>query len=167
MEDLSLHVLDVTENALSAGASRIDVRIVEMTQEDLMELEIEDNGCGMDEQAAKRSLDPFCTTKPDKRVGLGLPLLSQAAEEAGGRMEIRTAPGEGTVVCATFQLSHPDLKPLGDMLRSVALLACAHPHVQFTFEHRRDGVVIASWNGEPASPEGYDHGEVHHQRKNH
>ncbi len=92
------------------------------------------------------ALDPFYMTKTGKRVGLGLPLLAQAAKEAGGDMEIQTAPGEGTAINATFQLSHPDLKPLGDMLETMATLACAHPQVQFVFEHKRDGVVVCQWN---------------------
>ncbi len=146
MEDFSLHVLDVAENALVAGADRIEIRIFEESKEDMMRIEIKDNGCGMDERAVKLALDPFYTTKLNKRVGLGLPLLAQAAQEAGGNIEIQTAPGEGTAINATFQLSHPDLKPLGDMLETMATLACAHPQVQFVFEHKRDGVVVCQWN---------------------
>ena len=146
MEDFSLHLLDVAQNALAAGANRIEIRIFEEPKEDIMRIEIKDNGCGMDERAVKLALDPFYTTKPNKRVGLGLPLLAQAAREAGGDIEIQTAPGEGTAINATFQLSHPDLKPLGDMLETMATLACAHPHVEFVFEHRKDNVVVCRWD---------------------
>ena len=130
MEDISLHLLDVAENALAAGADRVEIRIFEERKEDVMKIEIKDNGCGMDEKTLERALDPFYTTKPGKRVGLGLPLLAQAAREAGGNMEIQTAPGKGTMVNATFRLSHPDLKPLGDTLETMATLACAHPKIQ-------------------------------------
>ncbi len=146
MEDFSLHLLDVAENALAAGADSIEIRIIEKRKEDVMEIEIKDNGSGMDEQTVKQVLDPFYTTKPNKRVGLGLPLFAQAAREAGGDLAIETAPSKGTRLCATFQLSHPDLKPLGDMLETMATLACAHPQVKFVFEHRRDGIVICQWN---------------------
>jgi len=146
MEDFSLHLLDVAQNALTAGASRIEIRIFEEPKEDIMRIEIKDNGCGMDERAVKLALDPFYTTKPNKRVGLGLPLLAQAAREAGGDIEIQTAPGEGTAINATFQLGHPDLKPLGDMLETMATLACAHPQVEFVFEHREDDVVSCRWD---------------------
>ncbi len=146
MEDFSLHVLDVAENALAAGASRIEIRIFEEPKEDIMRIEIKDNGCGMDERAVKLALDPFYTTKPNKRVGLGLPLLAQAAREAGGGLEIQTAPGEGTAINATFQLGHPDLKPLGDMLETMATLACAHPQVEFVFEHRKDNAIVCRWD---------------------
>ncbi len=146
MEDFSLHVLDVAQNALAAGASRIEIRIYEEHKENIMGIEIKDNGCGMDERAVKMALDPFYTTKPNKRVGLGLPLLAQAAREAEGNIEIKTSPGNGTAVRATFQLSHPDLKPLGDMLETMATLTCAHPQVEFVFEHRKDNAIVCRWN---------------------
>ncbi|MBM4036012.1 MAG: ATP-binding protein [Planctomycetes bacterium] len=154
MEDLSLHMLDVAENALAAGAERIEVRIAELPQEDALRIEIADDGRGMDEMAASRAMDPFYTTKPGKRVGLGLPLLAQAAREAGGGIEVQSQPGNGTVVRATFRLSHPDLKPLGDPRGTLAMLACAHPGVQFTLEHRRNGALVHRWDSGKIRPEG-------------
>lgn len=38
------------------------------------------------------------------------------------------------------------LKPPGEMFETMATLACAHPQVQFVFEHKRDGVVVCQWN---------------------
>ena len=146
MEDLSLHVLDVAENAVAADADRIEIRIIEESARDVMRIEIEDNGCGMDEEMTRRALDPFYTTKTPKRVGLGLPLLAQAAREAGGKLEIQTVPNKGSLIHATFQLDHPDLKPLGDMLQTMATLACCHLEVQFVFEHRRNGTLVYQWN---------------------
>lgn len=154
MEDLSLHVLDVAENALAAGADRIEIRIVEELKEDTLTVEIVDNGRGMDAEMVSRALDPFYSSKPGKRVGLGLPLLAQAAREAGGEMAVQAEPGKGTLVRSTFRLSHPDLKPLGDMLQTMATLACAHPRVQFVFEHRQDGAVVAQWDSGAAKTVG-------------
>jgi K+-sensing histidine kinase KdpD len=146
MEDISLHILDVAENALAAGADHIEIRIFEESKEGLLKIEIKDNGSGMDEQMVNQVLDPFYTTKDGKRVGLGLPLLAQAAKEAGGDIEINSTPNEGTLIRARFQLGHPDLKPLGEMFETMATLAYAHPQVQFIFEHKRDGVVVYRWN---------------------
>ncbi len=145
MEDISLHLLDVAENALTAGAQRIEIRIFEMQSEDLLRIEIEDNGRGMDEEAISRALDPFYTTKASKRVGLGLPLLAQSAREAGGAVEIHSEPGKGTKICATFQLSHPDLVPLGNILETLAVLIVGHPEVQYVFDHRKNGEVVCQW----------------------
>lgn len=146
MDDLSLHLLDIAENCLTAGADRIDIRIVEDSDKDLMIIEIKDNGRGMDQEQRKAALDPFYTTKPNKRVGLGLPLLAQTAKEAAGGLEVETEPGKGTLVRATMQLSHPDRKPLGDMLETIAALLYAHPKVQFAFEHRRNGKSVCRWD---------------------
>ncbi len=154
MEDLSLHVMDVAENALVAGADRIAIRIFEESEEGFMKLEIEDNGCGMDKEMTNQAFDPFYTTKSGKRVGLGLPLLAQAAEEAGGDMQIQSSPDKGTMILARFQLGHPDLKPVGEMFNTIAALACAHPHVQFAFEHWRDGNSICQWNNGRFSRQG-------------
>ena len=154
MEDFSLHVLDVAENALACGAGRIEISIFEQSKEDLLTIKIKDNGCGMDEQTVKRALDPFYTTKPNKRVGMGLPMLAQAAKEAGGNMEVQTAPGKGTTVVARFKLSHPDLKPMGDMIATMATLSCAHQQVHFIFEHRQDKGVVCRWDSKVAKPAG-------------
>jgi signal transduction histidine kinase len=146
MEDISLHLLDVAQNGLAAGADRIAIRILEQQKENVMIIEIEDNGCGMDEQTAKQVLDPFYTSKPEKRVGLGLPLFAQAAREAGGDLEIQSAPGANTIVRARFQMDHPDFKPLGDIAETLAALAVGHPQVQFVFEHRQDDTVMCRWD---------------------
>ncbi len=151
MEDISLHLLDVAENALLAGAGRIEIRIYEDRREDILKIEIEDDGRGMDEQAVSRALDPFYTTKPEKRVGLGLALFAQAARETEGSIKIDTEPGGGTTVRAAFRLSHPDIKPMGDLLATMATLACAHPHVQFVLDHRRDSGVVYRWDSESSA----------------
>ena len=134
MEDVSLHILDIVENALRAGAKNVAVRLAEGKREDRLVLEVTDDGEGMDEETRRRSLDPFFTTKPSKRVGLGLPLLAQSAEEAGGTLEVQSAPGKGTKVIATFGLSHIDRRPLGDIEQTLHCLKATHPEVCFRFE---------------------------------
>ncbi len=139
MDDLSLHILDVAENSLAAGATRIRIVIVEDSAADLLTVEIADNGRGMSAREVERAVDPFYTTRTTRRVGLGLPLLDAAARAAGGTMEVRSAPGEGTVVLATFQLSHIDRKPLGNMAETIAGVIAAQPWLELTYRHDRDG----------------------------
>ena len=134
MEDVSLHILDIVENALRAGAKHIVIRLAQRKQADRLVLEVIDDGKGMDEETKRRSLDPFFTTKQGRRVGLGLPLLAQAAEEAGGTLEVESAPGQGTRVIATFGLSHIDRRPLGDIQKTLYCLEATHPEVCFRFE---------------------------------
>lgn len=122
MENLSLHILDIVENSIRAGAKNILIEIVEDKKKDLLTVRINDDGMGMDECILKGVLDPFFTTKSGKRVGLGLSLLSQASELAEGKLTIDSKKREGTRVKATFKLSHPDIKPMGDMIETIAVL---------------------------------------------
>lgn len=139
MEDLSLHILDVVENSIRAGATEVRVRLTENRAEDRLILEIGDDGEGMDEATAKRCVDPFFTTKAGKQVGLGLPFLSQSAEEAGGELVVKTAKGKGTKIIATYRLSHIDRRPLGDLDGTMRCLRETHPEIRlsYTFECTR------------------------------
>jgi anti-sigma regulatory factor (Ser/Thr protein kinase) len=138
MEDLSLHVLDIVENSIEAKARKVAVRVEERRSKDKRVLEVADDGRGMGPRLLARALDPFVTTKKIRRVGLGLPLLAQAAEAAGGRISLRSAPGRGTKVRATFKLSHIDLQPLGDMAETLSALVAGHPEVEFRYTHITD-----------------------------
>lgn len=141
MEDLSLHVLDIVENSIRAKASTIEIRVVEDTPKDLLTIEIIDNGQGMDEETLKKILDPFFTTRTTRRVGLGLPLLSQAARESGGDIEMESKIGRGTRVKATFGYSHIDRKPLGNIEMTLTTLIVGNPEVDFVYEHKTDESV--------------------------
>jgi signal transduction histidine kinase len=146
MEDLSLHILDIVENALSASADRIEIRIVEDTGRDLLSLEIADNGKGMDAEMRKKALDPFFTTRTTRRIGLGLPLLAQAAEQSGGWLELESEPGRGTRVIAVFQRSHPDRKPLGDTYQTLRTIVAGRPELDLRFEHTKDSQLVAEFS---------------------
>lgn len=133
MEDLSLHILDVVENSLRAGARRVEVRLIQHDDGRLV-LTIRDNGRGMDASERERALSPFYTSKGDKRFGLGLPLLAQAAQETGGTLSLESAPGRGTTVMAVFDADHIDMKPLGDLGRTLGVLRATHPEVEVILE---------------------------------
>jgi signal transduction histidine kinase len=135
VEDLSLHILDIVDNSMAAGASEIGVSVRIEPENDLLCIRITDNGRGMDVKTLRKATDPFYSTKPGKKTGLGLPLLAQAAREAGGRLEITSEADRGTSVTATFRLSHPDRKPLGDIEETLYILQKSHPEIRFSFEY--------------------------------
>lgn len=139
MEDLSLHLLDIVENSVDAGATKIDIIIKESHVEDLLTLSIRDNGRGMDAEMLERVSDPFFTTKTTRRFGLGIPLLKQSVEECRGSFVIESSPGIGTSITATMQLSHIDRKPLGDIGTTVKVLIAGHPDIDFRLTYHRDG----------------------------
>jgi len=137
MEDISLHILDVVGNAIRADATEVCIEIEEDEPGLTLSLRIRDNGCGMDEATARQVLDPFFTTRQNARVGLGLPLLRQAAEETGGSITVSSRLNEGTDVRAVFELRHPDMKPIGDVYGTLAALVAGHPSVRFLYRSRR------------------------------
>ena len=137
MQDLSLHILDVVENSLRSKARLVEIRLIEDLERDVLVLQIKDDGEGMDPETLSRATDPFFTSKADKKVGLGLALLAQAAREAGGKLELSSSRGAGTTVRATFRNSHPDRKPMGDMAATLQTLVGGNPDVDFLYEHRK------------------------------
>lgn len=141
MEDLSLHILDIAENSIASSAGRIEIRIEEDTGRDVLTIEIKDDGKGMDEQTLQKTLDPFFTTRTTRRVGLGLPLLAQAARQTDGKIELDSKPGQGTTVKATFSLSHLDRQPMGDMQETIRTLVAGHPEIDFLYEHKTNDSI--------------------------
>ncbi len=137
MEDLSLHILDIAENSIAAKADLINIEIVEDERADTLTIRITDNGVGMDEETLKRVLDPFFTTKRVRNFGLGIPLLAQSAEECNGRLSIISTPGGGTKIQATFQRSHMDMKPLGDLGATIVTLIAGHPEIDYELIYKK------------------------------
>ena len=138
MLELSLHILDVVENSTRAGAKAVYVTIIEDTTRDILSLEIRDDGSGMSEDILKKALDPFFTTKTVRNIGLGLPMLAQAAERTEGKFIIESKGGEGTRVAAEFKLSHIDRQPLGDIASTLVTLIAGNTDVDFIYRHQRN-----------------------------
>ncbi len=133
MEDISLHILDIAENSINAGASWIKISVSKDTDQDRLFVEVMDNGKGMNKETIKKCLDPFFTTQK-KGFGLGISLFSQAAEEAGGKLSLYSENNKGTRVCAEFKLNSIDRKPLGDMASTIVTLIVSKPDIDFRLE---------------------------------
>lgn len=138
MEDISLHILDIAENSIAAGAALVKIRISEDTEKDILSVEIEDNGRGIPEELISKALDPFYTTRTTRNVGFGLSLLAQSAREADGDISIKSKKDTGAVVFAYFRYSHIDRKPLGNIADTFAVLIAGNPDIDFLYEHRRN-----------------------------
>jgi signal transduction histidine kinase len=119
MRELSLHILDAVENSVKAGATRVELVIEEDLAADRLNITIRDNGRGMSEEQVAHIFDPFFTTRKTRHVGLGIPLFKAAAERCNGDLTIASELGEGTVLDATFQHSHIDRAPLGDIVTTL------------------------------------------------
>lgn len=135
MNDLSMHVLDIVQNSVSAGAGLININVSEIIERDLLEIEIIDNGKGMSQEQVDNLTDPFFTTRTTRKVGMGIPLFKQTAQQSGGDLFIESELGVGTKIKATFQFSSIDRPPLGDIANAVVLLASSNPKIRFVFNY--------------------------------
>jgi len=135
MREIALHILDVAENGIDAGADRIDIRVEEAVSENRLTVTIQDNGKGIPSDMIQRVTDPFVTSRKTRRVGMGLSLLKSAAERCEGGFEIVSQAGKGTRITAFFRHDHIVRAPLGDMAGSIALLIAGHPEVTFGYRY--------------------------------
>lgn len=138
MKELSLNLLDIAENSVRAGATRVEIDVFDLKKEDVVSLEIRDNGCGMSPEFLASVTDPFTTTRTTRRVGLGLPLLKMEAEQAEGGFEIESEVGKGTRTKAWFKRSNIDMPPLGDLSGSMITLIQGSPEIDFIYRRRTD-----------------------------
>ena len=141
MKELSLNILDITENSTKAKATLVKIEISE--PENQLCIRISDNGTGMNEETLLSVANPFYTTRTTRKVGMGIPLFRFAAEQTGGSLRISSKhcleyPNDhGTIVTAVFYKNHIDFTPLGDIVSTLTTLIQGHPDVDFVFEHSR------------------------------
>lgn len=138
MRELSLHILDIVENGITAGANCIWIQVDEDCKKDRLKIVIRDNGRGMPPEKIKNINDPFITSRTTRRVGLGLSLLAAAAGRCDGSLGVDSRPGKGTEVTAKFRYDHIDRAPLGDMAATLSTLIIGNPEIDFVYSHRID-----------------------------
>jgi signal transduction histidine kinase len=136
MLELALHILDIAENSVRAIAKTVWIEITEDRGKDRLSLVIRDDGKGMSKAVLEKVMDPFYTSKKVRRVGLGLPMLAEAAGRAGGGVAIESQEGLGTRIAAEFQFSHIDRQPLGDITGAITVLIAGNEGVDFVFRYR-------------------------------
>ncbi|MEG1743436.1 MAG: ATP-binding protein, partial [Clostridia bacterium] len=126
MKELSLNILDIAQNSITAGATFIDISLVETNKE--LSISVSDDGCGMSDELIKRVSDPFYTTRTTRKVGLGIPFLKMEAEQTGGSVFIKSKlksdfpDCHGTTIISTFNKNHLDFTPLGDIISTICVL---------------------------------------------
>lgn len=138
MLTLADHILDITENSIRADAKLIEINIDEDSVNDLLTIVIKDDGHGMNQAVVQKVLDPFYTTKTVRKVGLGLPLLRDAALRSGGTFKINSEENQGTTVTTTFGLYHLDRQPLGAIINIIIILIISNSGVDFFYKHRHN-----------------------------
>jgi hypothetical protein len=139
LREISLHILDISENGITAGADCIEIVVEEDIKGNLLKIEITDNGSGIPSEMFDKVTDPFVTSRTTRKVGLGLSLLETSSQRCGGDFSISSGPGKGTRVSATFIYDHIDRAPIGDMAGSISALIIGNPYVDFIYKHSVDG----------------------------
>jgi hypothetical protein len=136
MRELSLHLLDIAENSVAAGARTVTITVREDLVADRLFLAILDDGRGMDAATVARVTDPFVTSRTTRKVGLGLPLLKEAAEMCQGFLRISSEVSKGSLVEVEFQHSNIDRMPLGDLAETFLTLLISSPEIHWIFKYQ-------------------------------
>lgn len=147
MTELSLHILDIVQNSIKAGASLIEIVVDENIKDNLLTISISDNGCGMDEEFLKDVVNPFKTTRTTRKVGMGLSLLKTACEITGGQLEITSQVGVGTKVNATFGYDSIDRQPIGDMASTMSAIIGGNDKIDYVYTRmiNNDSFVFSTY----------------------
>jgi hypothetical protein len=143
MRELSMHILDLAQNCIVAGASLIEIDVIADTASDTLRIAIRDNGRGMSSEFLAKVRDPFTTTRTTRRVGLGVPMFAEAAQACDGDLSVQSEQGNGTSVEATFKLSHIDRAPLGDITSTLIALIAANPDIDIVYRQQANSDEFA------------------------
>ena len=138
MRELSLNVLDIAQNSISANAELIEIVLEESTEKNELLIGIYDNGKGMTKEQLEAVRDPFFTTRTTRKVGMGIPLFKMAAEMTGGHLSIESEVGVGTRVNALFRTDHLDFVPIGDMASTMVTLITMNEDRDFLYKRSLD-----------------------------
>ncbi len=93
-------LFNLAANARDAmpGGGRLTVGVAASEDASLVRLTVADIGAGMDIETQSHIFEPFFTTKDQGRgTGLGLATVHGIVAQSGGRIEVRSAPGQGTI----------------------------------------------------------------------
>ena len=126
MRDLSLHILDLAQNSVTADAKHVDISVI-LGADGWLEMTIRDDGKGMSPELLARVTSPFGTTRTTRKVGLGIPLMMQNARLTGGDVILESRVGEGTVLTVSLNTASIDCLPLGDLAGTMVTLIGANP----------------------------------------
>ena len=126
MKEIALHLLDIVQNSVRAGASHVDISFI-LGEDRVLAMTVKDDGCGMSPELLERVRSPFTTTRTTRKVGLGIPLLQQNAMLTGGEVTLESEVGRGTVITATFHTDSIDCLPLGDLASTMASIVMGSP----------------------------------------
>jgi anti-sigma regulatory factor (Ser/Thr protein kinase) len=152
MKEIALHIMDIAENSVTAGAKKVEITVEEDTPANRLSVCIADDGNGMSAQTLAHVADPFVTSRKTRVAGLGIPFLKSAAEDCNGCLHIASESGKGTCLVAEFERGHIDRMPLGDLAGTMLTLVVGFPETRWLFHYRVNGKAFV-FDSEPIKRE--------------
>ena len=134
-----MHILDLVQNSVEAGARNVNLVIVEDIEHDLLTFVVSDDGKGMTKEFLAQVRTPFTTSRTTRKVGLGLSLIDMSTKMSDGELKISSEQNKGTTVCASYRYSHIDRPPLGDILGTVKVIIVSYQQIFFQYRHDKNG----------------------------
>jgi CheY-like chemotaxis protein len=102
------------QNAAEAGAKSVNVNVQPTEERGILEIVIEDDGAGMDEEVMRKAWSPFFTTRGVEHHGLGLPATMHVISQTQGHITLVSEAGKGTTVAMFMpkgQTEHKAIEP--------------------------------------------------------
>ncbi|MBR2021393.1 MAG: sensor histidine kinase [Clostridia bacterium] len=146
MKELSLNILDIAQNSVTAKSTLIRIDLVEDAE--TLKITVSDNGCGMSKEMVESVTSPFTTSRTTRKVGMGIPLFKMAAEQTGGHLTITSKSEKefpddhGTVTTALFYKNHIDYTPLGDIINTIVTLIQGMGEIDLIFTHKSETLNV-------------------------
>nr|WP_162963221.1 ATP-binding protein [Pseudomonas aeruginosa] len=103
--NLVLNAIEAIQ-AASPSVPRLTLRICRRPDVGLLQLEVEDNGCGVPPSQTERIFEPFYTTK-NHGMGMGLAICRTILEAHGGQLNLIPPPDNGSSSGSVFQVVLP------------------------------------------------------------
>jgi GAF domain-containing protein/anti-sigma regulatory factor (Ser/Thr protein kinase) len=97
---------NILQNAVEAGAKSVKVSVRPTEERNMLEIDIEDDGVGMDEDVMRKAWSPFFTTRDVGHHGLGLPAAMHVVSQAQGHITLVSEAGKGTTVAMFMPRGH-------------------------------------------------------------
>ncbi|MCE7861113.1 MAG: GAF domain-containing protein, partial [Chloroflexi bacterium CFX2] len=114
---------NILQNAVEAGAKTVKVHTRLTEERGVLEIDIEDDGSGMNEETQRKAWSPFFTTRGVAHHGLGLPATLHVLSQSQGRIALMSEVGRGTTVAMMMpqgRVTSSEIQP-GD-LKNILLI---------------------------------------------
>ena len=138
MQDLAMHMLEILMNSIGAKSSKVVIRVRDSVRDNVIDMEVEDNGGGMSEEMVKKVTDPFTTSRTTRKVGMGVAFMKGLTEQCDGSFDIVSTLGKGTVVKASIRRDRIDAPPMGDLGEMIMYAIQADETINLDFYYTTD-----------------------------